>query len=105
MKQCVKCGTEVQDQVKECPACEEDWTLVHLWEGPKPYCPSCKKNAEDIPGLKEEMNEVFGGDKVHVDSLIATEEGTFNPKNGHFLCMKCYIKAGMPSSPNGWTCP
>jgi hypothetical protein len=33
------------------------------------------------------------------------EEGTLNRENGHFLCTVCYVEAGAPSSPHGWTAP
>jgi hypothetical protein len=36
------------------------------------------------------------------ERYVWAEEGTLNPKNGHFLCTEDYIKAGMPSSPQGW---
>ena len=36
---------------------------------------------------------------------VIGEEGTFNIKNGHFLCTPCYIKAGAPSGVNGWVAP
>lgn len=36
---------------------------------------------------------------------VRAEEGTYNPTNGHFLCDRCYIEAGMPSAPGGWRCP
>lgn len=32
-------------------------------------------------------------------------EGTLNRRNGHFLCTACYIAAGEPTSPSGWTAP
>ena len=39
------------------------------------------------------------------EQFVRREEGTFNIENGHFLCTDCYIAAGMPSSPRGWTAP
>lgn len=39
------------------------------------------------------------------DDYVWQEEGTLNPKNGHFLCTTCYIAAGMPSSSQGWKAP
>jgi len=39
------------------------------------------------------------------DRYVRSEEGTYNPVNGHFLCDACYIKAGMPTAPGGWRCP
>jgi hypothetical protein len=40
-----------------------------------------------------------------VNRWIYENEGTLNTSNGHFLCTDCYIKAGQPSSPNGWRAP
>lgn len=39
------------------------------------------------------------------DQYVRTEEGTYNPANGHFVCTPCYIEIGMPSSPTGWIAP
>lgn len=36
---------------------------------------------------------------------VIEEEGTYNPRNGHFLCDEDYIRNGMPSSDRGWVCP
>lgn len=38
------------------------------------------------------------------DEYVRAEEGTLNSR-GEFLCTHCYIAAGMPSSPSGWTVP
>lgn len=61
------------------------------------------------------MCGVFAKDMTYMDALleegqsraeyVAMNEGTYNRENGHFLCDTCYIKAGMPSSPEGWKCP
>ncbi len=67
----------------------------------KPFCPSCERDGSDI---QEYINMAHAED-VEVDDYIRQEEGTFNHANGHFLCTVCYVKAGMPSSPHGWTCP
>ena len=42
---------------------------------------------------------------IPVEQYVWENEGTLNRKNGHFLCTQCYINAGMPTSPQGWTCP
>ena len=41
------------------------------------------------------------------DGYVREEEGTYNRRNGHFLCTDCYIKAGMPSKPwpDRWVAP
>ena len=61
----------------------------------RPYCPGCETYAA------EHIEYKYDDDPDE----SARQDGTYNPSNGHFLCMKCYIKAGMPSSPNGWVCP
>ena len=33
---------------------------------------------------------------ISPDDYVIEEEGTYNPKNGHFYCTSCYIKIGMP---------
>lgn len=42
---------------------------------------------------------------ISAAAYVMDNEGTLNRENGHFLCTTCYIKAGMPSSPQGWKCP
>jgi hypothetical protein len=88
-------------------------------EFPKPFDPSCYRNATDIPEyalqLKDEMVWADKGDEwarmspeeknEMITNFVINEEGTYNRENGHFLCTECYIKAGMPSSPVGWKCP
>lgn len=39
------------------------------------------------------------------NEIVFLEEGTYNKKNGHFVCTECYIEMGMPSSPTGWIAP
>lgn len=86
---------------------------------PAPYDPSCKRYATDIPEY-DDFIRAQEADALYIPlesvrdivvtpemraAYVEQEEGTYNPKNGHFLCDKCYIKAGMPSAPNGWRCP
>jgi hypothetical protein len=69
-----------------------------------PVCIGCGKR----PGELEEyahaarLDNRFNGD---VDAYVRAEEGTYNPKNGHFLCTICYVKQGMPSARGGWKAP
>jgi hypothetical protein len=68
---------------------------------PEPYDPMCDRFARDMPYLDsflEHPNQTRA-------RYVATNEGTYNRVNGHFLCDTCYIKAGMPTSPLGWVCP
>ncbi len=68
---------------------------------PRPYDPKCKRFADQI----EEYVELAELEETTPDEYVRTEEGTYNPKNGHFLCTTCYVAAGMPSGPRGWVCP
>lgn len=80
----------------------------------EPYDPMCKRYAKDM----QELDYSWAESQVEIDEatrlgllpqkrivFVLKEEGTYNSSNGHFLCNSCYIKAGMPSSPYGWTCP
>lgn len=66
-----------------------------------PICIGCNKTPTEI----EEYVDAALEDETTPDQYVRTEEGTYNPKNGHFLCTSCYIKAGQPSSPSGWRAP
>lgn len=67
-----------------------------------PHCTGCDRDAGDIPDLVE-MAKI--NDYPSAAAFVRGEEGTYNPINGHFLCDTCYIRAGVPSSPNGWRAP
>lgn len=67
----------------------------------RPYDPHCKRYPDEIP----DVVAYAAMEELEPDEFIRREEGTFNPANGHFLCDKCYIAAGMPSSLIGWKCP
>lgn len=66
-----------------------------------PICTGCQKT----PGQIEEYVEHAADEGTTPDAYVRSEEGTYNPENGHFLCTDCYFKAGMPSSPRGWVAP
>lgn len=78
---------------------------------PEMICQGCNKGPLEL-GLEyrallmtgEEENAAEFTDQQVLD-VAWSEEGTLNRENGHFLCNMCYIKAGMPTSPSGWTCP
>lgn len=81
-------------------------------EYPEPYDPSCKRYARDMKELDYSWAEDEDDLKLPKEEkqrrrieFVQTDEGTFNTKNGHFLCNSCYIKAGCPSSARGWICP
>lgn len=61
-------------------------------------CQGCKKYADQITEYIMEARE----EGISPDLWVAENEGTYNDRNGHFLCTKCYIEAGMPSAPDGW---
>ncbi len=67
----------------------------------EPVCIRCKKR----PGQIEEYIEAAADEEMTPDEYVRQEEGTYNRENGHFLCTPCYVKAGMPSSPQGWVAP
>jgi len=78
---------------------------------PVAVCNGCLFEAKDIEeyvAAAEEINAELGEGEREMtpDDYVWQEEGTLNPKNGHFLCTACYIKAGMPSAPGpGWVAP
>lgn len=64
-------------------------------------CIGCKKPPDQI----QEFIDAAKENETSPEEYVRTEEGTYNPKNGHFACTKCYIEMGMPSSPEGWKAP
>jgi len=57
-----------------------------------PICTGCNKTADEIQEYIESAEE----SDMTVEEYVRSEEGTYNPTNGHFLCTDCYIVAGMP---------
>lgn len=68
---------------------------------PRPFCIGCYQ----IPDQIEEYQPAMTESSLSPDEYVKQEEGTYNPENGHFLCTKCYIAAGIPTSPSGWKAP
>lgn len=68
---------------------------------PDPICQGCQRPPHEI----NEYIDAAAEAKLTADEYVRKEEGTYNPDNGHFLCTVCYMRAGMPASPRGWTCP
>jgi hypothetical protein len=69
-----------------------------------PVCQGCHREAGEL----DEYDEFIEDRPVTAEArreAVKSEEGTYNPENGHFLCTPCYIVAGMPSSSGGWRCP
>lgn len=55
-------------------------------------CAKCGKSPEEITeyviaSIEEDMTP---------SDYVKSEEGTYNPKNGHFYCTSCYVRLGMP---------
>jgi hypothetical protein len=69
----------------------------------KPICTGCNKTPDEI----QEYIECAEDEEMTPDDYVRSEEGTYNPSNGHFLCTDCYIEAGMPSKPypDKWIAP
>ncbi len=75
-----------------------------LFDRPLSSCNGCNRTAAEIPEYGPELTGETGR-LADPEQYIWAEEGTLNRENGHFLCTECYIKAGQPSSPQGWTAP
>ena len=65
------------------------------------FDPTCKRKPSEI----EEYVQMAKAEDTSPDEFVLQEEGTLNPRNGHFACTECYIKIGQPSSPTGWVMP
>ncbi len=66
-----------------------------------PRCNGCSKCPDEL----EEYRWAVEDTEMSPDEFVRLEEGTYNTENGHFLCTDCYISAGQPSGPRGWTAP
>ncbi len=64
-------------------------------------CFRCKKRPDEL----EEYIEAASYEDMSPDAYVRSEEGTFNPHNGHFCCTDCYVAIGAPSSQSGWVAP
>ena len=58
-----------------------------------PICVGCNKPPSEIDEY-EDFYEDEGYESAA--SYVKENEGTYNPKNGHFWCTECYANAGMP---------
>lgn len=67
-----------------------DYDAQQLAEGP--HCVGCKKRPDELL----EYTDLTSDGSYASASAAVRDDGTFNPTNGHFWCMACYIKAGMP---------
>lgn len=57
-------------------------------------CKICGKSPEEITEYRSLARD--NGYDTATEACIR-EEGTYNPRTGHFYCTKCYIAIGMPS--------
>ena len=67
----------------------------------EPLCTGCKKRPAEI----QEYVDIAREEGMTPNEFVRQEEGTYNPRNGHFLCTSCYIAAGQPSTSRGWQAP
>lgn len=74
---------------------------------PEMICQGCGKSPLQLQEFRILCMEEKGMTPTNEQILETAwqEEGTLNRVNGHFLCTRCYIKEGSPSSPTGWICP
>jgi hypothetical protein len=70
-------------------------------ERPEMRCIKCDKTPSEL----DEYVNAGKDNGMSADDYCWQEEGTLNRESGHFLCTPCYVKAGMPSTPRGWTAP
>jgi hypothetical protein len=72
-----------------------------------PVCIGCWKFPSQIEEYRIAVEEIAAdtGVRYTPEEYVRQEEGTYNDQNGHFACTDCYIKMGMPSSPQGWVAP
>ncbi len=66
-----------------------------------PVCIGCRKKPIEL----DEYIEAAEDFQQDVNLYVREGEGTYNDSNGHFLCTDCYVRAGAPSTPNGWVAP
>ena len=59
-----------------------------------PVCKGCSKHPAQI----QEYVDAAKAEGISPDEFVRHNEGTYNKKNGHFLCTDCYISYG-------WICP
>ncbi len=64
----------------------------------EPSCFNCGRRASEIPEYLAEMPEFSPAE-------MAFGDGTYNRETNHFCCTECYIKIGMPTTPEGWKAP
>ncbi len=71
-------------------------------------CARCGNRPEDDEMYKymaESENPSVQPTVEQIRDYVYYNEGTLNHETGAYLCDECYIKAGMPSSREGWVVP
>jgi hypothetical protein len=64
-----------------------------------PVCARCRKTPDEL----DEYIVAAADYKITPDLYVKGFEGTYNRKNGLFLCTPCYLMVGAPSAPGeGW---
>lgn len=67
----------------------------------EPLCIGCGKEPWELSEYHPENT----GENLTPEEYVKLNEGTYNYRNGHFACDRCYIMIGMPTHPNGWVAP
>lgn len=73
-----------------------------------PICIGCARRPHEIPDYVFIVQEAPDNPTPSDDEVrryVIENEGTYNRRNGHFLCDEDYIRNGMPSGDRGWVCP
>lgn len=91
--------------------CREESPCIRTHTEPRarPFrCAGCGKTPDQLPCyLAMLVGEDGTPDPTYpdADAYVWANEGTLNRSTGLFLCDDCYIAAGMPTAPGGWTVP
>ena len=73
-----------------------------------PICIGCARRPFEIQAYIDATQEDPDNPVPTTDDVrwyVISSEGTYNSKNGHYLCDECYILNGQPSSDRGWVAP
>lgn len=61
-----------------------------------PICINCGKAPHALDEYVEACSDENDGRGLTPAEYVRVEEGTYNPRNGHFYCTPCYCDVGMP---------
>ena len=59
-------------------------------------CKICDRTPDEIDYYIDQAKSESNDKRTYTPDDIAREDGTYNPRTGHFYCFQCYIKIGMP---------